>query len=152
MTAYRIVTDHNELDNVGQVSHQQLDYLILNTGYVVPSGSLSAPLLGAGRMLVQGAGITIQDTGPGGQLIVSSNAATTGSRVSWMESPAGSRIGGNVDFVLAHDPFPSGSLMFFYNGQLLEQGPFSDYTLSGSTVHMLFTPMSSSKFWATYPF
>lgn len=151
MTAYRIVTDHEELDNIGELSHSELDDYVLNTGWVIASGAVG-PFPPNARRIVSGLGITITDTGPGGQLIVSSNAATTGSQTAFMDMPNGARTGGNVDFVLGHVPFPSSSLMFFYNGQLLEQGPSSDYTLSGSTVHLLFTPMSSSNFWATYPF
>lgn len=39
MTAYRIVTDHEELDGVGQLTHAELDDYVLNTGWIIVSGS-----------------------------------------------------------------------------------------------------------------
>jgi hypothetical protein len=152
MTAYRIVTDHEELENVGQLTHAQLDDYVQNTGWVIASGS-TGPFPPSARRLVQGPGVTISDFGPGGDLVISANGATTGSQVAWMEAPVGANDGINQDFTLAHVPLPSGSLMFFYNGVLQFQGPDSDYVIvSGTTVHLLFPPRSGSSFWTTYPF
>jgi hypothetical protein len=151
MTAYRVVTDHLELDNVGQLTHEELDDYVLHAGWVIASSS-TGPFPPSARRLTAGPGVTITDGGPGGELIISANGVTTGSQIAWMESPSGLRDGVNQSFVLANKPLPSSSLMFFYNGQLLEQGPDSDYVVSGSTVTLLFKPRSGSNFWATYPF
>lgn len=151
MTAYRIVTDHEDLDNVGQLTHEELDAYVLNTGWVIASGS-TGPFPPSARQLIAGPGVTISDFGPGGNLVISSNGSTTGSQIAWMESPFGMRDGVNQNFLLAHLPLPSASLMFFYNGQLMEQGPGSDYVVSGSVVNLNFLPRSGSNVWATYPF
>jgi hypothetical protein len=151
MTAYRIVTDHEELEGSGQLAHEVLDDYVLHTPWIILSGA-TGPQPPSGRRLKAGPGVTFTDQGPGLDLIISANGVTTGSQVAWMESPTGDRNNGNLNFGLAYAPLPSGSLMFFYNGQLLEQGPVSDYVVSGSTVSLLFLPRSGSNFWATYPF
>ena len=152
MTAYRIITDHEELENVGQLTHAELDDYVQNTGWVIASGSMG-PFPASARRLVQGPGVTISDYGPGGDLVISANGATTGSQIAWMDDPVGARDGVNVDFALTHTPLPSGSLMFFYNGVLQMQGPNSDYVVvSGSVVRLLFQPRANSNFAASYPF
>jgi len=151
MTAYRIVTDHDELDNTGQLTHADLDDYVLHTGWAVVSGALG-PVPPSARRITAGPGVTLTDNGPGADLVISANGVTTGSQIAWMESPTGDRNNGNLDFGLAYVPLPSASLMFFVNGVLQEQGPTSDYIMTGSTVRMLYTPRSGSNFAATYPF
>ena len=148
MTAQLVITDHGELDNSGQLPHAVLDDYAQNTAYVIVSGS-AGPVPPSARKLKAGPGITFTDNGPGNDLVIQ---ATGGGSISWMEKPSGNNDGVNVDFVLANSPLPSGSLMFFYNGVLQEQGPSSDYTVSGNVVHLLFAPKPNSNFAATYPF
>ena len=151
MTAYRIVTDHNDLDNIGQLTHDELDSYVLNTGWIIVSGS-TGPFPSSARRLKAGAGVTIIDQGPGADLVISANGVTTGSQIAWMERPNGVTDGVNKVFTLAYPPLPSGSLMFFINGALQEQGPTSDYVSSGSTVTVNFDYRSGSNVWASYPF
>jgi len=72
MTAYRVVDDHNELDNIGTVTHDEIDSHINDTPFVVVSGS-NVPA--SGRYIEAGTGITIQDDGPGQALIISSSGS-----------------------------------------------------------------------------
>lgn len=154
MTAVRVLQDYSELDGIGVVTPQQADAYFLQTAWVIVSGAVG-PIPPDARKLKAGAGITVTDNGPGGDLIISANSATTGSQTSWMERPSGLNNGTNVDFTLAHTPFPLGALMFFIDGVLQEQGSDSDYVLTGSLntiVHVLFPYRSGSNIRATYPF
>lgn len=150
MTAIRVVTDHQELDNSGQVPHSDLDTYITGSAFLVVSGT--GPLPPSGRRLVAGPGIVIADTGPGGTLTISAPGAS-GNAIAWVEIPSGSVDGTNMDFTLAHTPVPLSALMFFMNGVLQRQGSDSDYVIvSGSTIHMLSSYRSGSNLAATYPY
>lgn len=150
MTAIRVITDHEELDGSGQISHEQLDTYITGSAFLVVSGS--GPLPPSGRRLVAGPGIVITDAGPGGDLTISAPGAS-GNAISWVELPSGSVDGTNKDFTLAHTPTPLSALMFFVNGVLQRQGSDSDYVMvSGSVIHMLSSYRSGSNLAATYPY
>lgn len=150
MTAIRVVTDHQELDNSGQVPHSDLDTYITGSAFLVVSGS--GPLPPSGRRLVAGAGIVITDGGPGGNLTISAPGAA-GSAIAWAEVPGGVPDGVTTDFTLAHTPSPTSALMFFINGVLQRQGSDSDYTvISGSIIHILYPYRSGSNLTAMYPY
>lgn len=151
MTAYKVIDDHFDLSNVGDVIHTEIDAHISGTAFIVVSGS--GPLPPSGRRLVAGTGISIADGGPGGDLVISTTTTPgTGSNTSWSEIPSGSADGENVTYGLDFEPVPSGSLMFFVNGVLQMQGPECDYTLSGSIITMNWVARSGSNFQATYPY
>jgi hypothetical protein len=150
MTAIRVVTDHQELDNSGLVSHSDIDTYITGSTFLVVSGS--GPLPPSGRRLVAGIGITIVDGGPGGNLVISA-PGSQGQSISWMEIPGGQADGITMDFNLINQPNPGSALMFFINGVLQRQGADSDYLLvSGSIVHILHPYRSGSNLTATYPY
>lgn len=153
MTAYRVVTDHRELENAGQLSHAQLDGYVLGTGWVVVSGS-TGPIPPAARRLRAGGGISIVDTGEGNDIVVSAvSVSGSGTQTAWMERPSGDNDGVNVDFTLIHPPLPPSSLMFFINGLLQEQGTGSDYTVvSGTVIHLVEPCRSGSNLRASYPY
>lgn len=65
------------------------------------------------------------------------------------ETPSGSVNGSNTSFSLASTPQNS-SLELFWNGVLLEPGSGNDYTISGTTITMLFTPATGDKLRAYY--
>ena len=71
MTAYRVVDDHKELDNVGSHSHDEIDSHIETTPFVVLSGT-NIPLTSSARYIEAGANVSIVDNGPGGSLVISS--------------------------------------------------------------------------------
>jgi len=147
MTALRVVTDHQELENSGSVTHAELDSYVNTTPFVIASGVAGAVPPNA-RRLKAGPGINIVDTGT--ELIVSASAGTI---TQWMELPTGVRDGANKDFVLAFAPSPAAALMFFINGVLQEQGADSDYNLvSGNIVHVNYNYRSGSNMRATYPY
>lgn len=150
MTAIRVVSDHKELCNSGQVTHSELDTYITGSAFLVVSGT--GPLPPAGRRLVAGTGIVITDTGPGGTLTIS--APGTGASIAWNEVPSGSNDGVNKTFTLAFSPSPQSSLMLFVNGVKMRQGIDSDFTLTGSIINL--TPLhgyrSGSNIDATYPY
>lgn len=73
MVAYRVIDDHNELENIGSRSHDQLDLHITDTPFLVASGSVAdAP---SSRYLAAGAGIEINDGGPGNSLTITATAS-----------------------------------------------------------------------------
>lgn len=150
MTAIRVVSSHTELNDIGTLTHDQLDTYITGSAFLVVTGS--GPLPPSARRLKAGSGVTLFDEGPGGNLIINASAALTGSSISWMETPSGLVDGLNSTFGLAHSPIPSAALMFFVNGVLQKQGNDSDYLLSGSTVTINFVPRSGSNLAATYPY
>jgi len=147
MTAYRVIDDHSELDNVGTTTHVQLDAYINTTGWVVASGS-TGPFPPSARKLVAGSGVTITDSGPGGTLTI---AAGVAGSIEWNEIPSGSNNGSNKAFTLAYSPSPSNSLMLFINGVKQRQGADSDYTLTGSLINLITNYRSGSNIDATYP-
>lgn len=153
MTAYRIVTDHRELENVGQLTHVQLDDYLVNSSWLIVSGA-TGPVPNAARRLKAGSGISLVDTGPSGDLIITAAGVSgSGTQIKWLESPSGIADGVNVDFVLSNPPLPTTSLMFFINGVLQEQGVNSDYlVLSGTTIHVFNNYRSGSNVRATYPY
>ena len=151
MTAIRVITDHGELDNSGDVTHAEIDNFFETTPWVVVSGTTGAIPSGS-RFLKAGPGITISDNGPNGDLIVSVTSIATGSTISWMETPTGLADGTNKTFVLAHEPIPHSALMFFVNGLLQAQGSDSDYVLSSSTITINYGYRSGSNVVATYPY
>ena len=152
MTANRVVTDHKELCNSGQVTHSELDNYVNTTPWLVVSGTAGAIPSGS-RRLVAGPGIIITDTGPGGNLIISASAASSGSTIQWMEVPSGSNDGTNRDFSLIYFPTPSGSLMFYIGGVLQSQGPMDDYVvISGSMIHINHKYKAGQNMKATYPY
>lgn len=150
MTAIRVLTDHGELDNSGQVTHAQIDSYIQTTGWVVLSGS-SGPLPPNARRLKQGPGIVFVDGGPGGDLEISAPGAA-GAAISWNEVVSGDIDGVNLTFALSQVPAPTTSLMLFVNGVKQRQGTGNDYTLSGNTITMLSNYRSGSNIDATYQY
>ena len=71
MTAYRVVDDHNELENVGSHSHSEIDSHIETTPFVVLSGS-DILITSSARYLEAGTNVSITDNGPGNSLVISS--------------------------------------------------------------------------------
>lgn len=153
MTALRVVTDHDELENSGEVTHSELDGYINTTPWIVVSGALG-PVPPDARRLKAGTGIALFDVGPGGDIVVTASPMSgTGVLTSWMEVPSGSNDGANRNFVLANVVVPTTALMFFVNGVLQAQGINSDYTLtSGTLIHVNYAYRSGSSLFATYPY
>ena len=82
---------------------------------------------------------------------------TAGSTVAYLsasnfvpkETPTGAVDGTNVTFTLANAPI-AGTEHLYYNGMLLESGAGNDYTISGATITMLFTPSTGDKLRCSY--
>lgn len=149
MTAVRVVSLHEELGDIGQLTHSQIDSYLTGSAFLVVSGS-AGPLPPNARRLAAGTGISIVDGGPGGDLTIS--ATGTASQIVWMEEPTGLVDGINAVFGLGAVPNPLTALMFFVNGVLQKQGVGNDYLLSGSTITMAYATRSGSNLAATYPY
>lgn len=150
MTAIRVIDDHEDLDNVGSNTHQQLDNYIDHTRWILAPGSNPVPP----SALTINAGDGIEITTGVGQLIVSNSALNVGnmSGVAWrlMETPTGIIDGVNVQYALSGIPQPVNSLMLFVNGILQEVGIENDYTLSGNIVTLVKPLVFGSKITAAY--
>lgn len=72
MTARRVIDDHKDLENIGELSHDELDIHVNDTPFMVLSGSVVPP---TARYLEAGSGITITDSGPGAGVTISADAA-----------------------------------------------------------------------------
>lgn len=81
MTAIRVVDDHKELDNVGSLTHEQLDTHVNTTPFVVPSGSLGEVPASA-RLLTAGTGVSLTDNGPGNELVINADVFENNLTVS----------------------------------------------------------------------
>jgi len=72
MTARRVIDDHKDLENIGELSHDELDIHVNDTPFMVLSGAVVPP---TARYLEAGSGITITDSGPGAGVTISADAA-----------------------------------------------------------------------------
>lgn len=78
MTAYRVLDDHRELDNIGTRTHDEIDVHIDASAFLIVSGvSSNVPTLG--RLLAAGTNITLTDNGPGSTLVISVSGSVSGS-------------------------------------------------------------------------
>jgi hypothetical protein len=69
MTARRVIDDHKDLENIGELSHDDLDLHVNQTPFMVLSGTSIPP---TARYLAAGSGISISDGGPGSAATISS--------------------------------------------------------------------------------
>lgn len=150
MTAIRIIDDHKELDNVGSLTHDQLDSYVNNTTWVVVSGT--SPLPPAARVLVAGTGVQLVDTGT--TLVINVTGSFSSQQTSWNETPTGAIDGINDTFVFSNSVTPASAIMLFLNGIKQKQGIDSDFTVTGSIVVFVPSniPRSGSNIEATYPY
>jgi hypothetical protein len=72
MTAYRVIDDHKELDNIGSNTHEDIDVHIDESEFLVVSGSSGVHRPTKARAFAVGNDLTITDGGPGGDLKISS--------------------------------------------------------------------------------
>lgn len=110
MTAVRVVTDHDELENSGTVTHTQLDDYIDNAKWLLVTSSVG-PVPQAARRLKAGSGITLTDSGAGGDLTVA--AIVTSSL------PSPHRMGELLFAVTAAEFVPALPITTITNGWLI---------------------------------
>lgn len=72
MTAYRVIDDHKELDNIGSNTHEDIDVHIDESEFLVVSGSSGVHRPTKARAFAVGNDLTLTDGGPGGDLKISS--------------------------------------------------------------------------------
>lgn len=172
MVAYRVIDDHRELENIGTLSHDQIDGYITGSSWLLTSGSTQNRPAGS-RVLTSGTGIKLLDNGPGGSFLVSTNVVagsgitvSTGSNgelvissrqenaigflpAKWNERPFGTIDGLNTIYTLTYTPAPREGLMLFHNGVLMDEG--EDFTLSENVITFNYPPSENTKLKAMYP-
>jgi len=151
MTATRVISSHDELENIGINSHNDIDAHITGSEFLILSSSSHVPV--ASRKLTAGSGITLVDNGPGSTLVISTSGSIGQQlSISWSEQPSGDVNGINTTYTLDSNPIPSSSLMLFLNGVLQKQGLNDDYVVSGNYAIFNDAPQISGSLQATYPY
>jgi hypothetical protein len=130
MTALRVVTDHNELANVGSTSHTQIDSYLDHTAWLVLSGT--SPIPPNGKQLIAGAGIQL--TTVDNKTYITTTGGTVPGQISWNEIPLGTIDGVNKTFLLAYTPLNPLAIQVFVNGVKQSYGVEGDFLVSGSYV------------------
>lgn len=163
MTAYRIVDQYIDLDDVPSGSYAPVDinqilndYLNLSSSLPTTYANISASYLLTQhnsylphyRVLVTGSGIIFNDDSLSKTLSISVDDNYIKSFIQWNEKPSGSINNSNTLFSLNYTPYPTSSLMLFRNGQLQEQN--EDYILSGSFITTFDILRNGEKLLATY--
>lgn len=101
MTAYRVIDDHKELDNIGSNTHDQIDTHINTTPFIIVSGAVGN--IPANARLLTGSGVTITDGGPGGNLTLTvvgggGGSGTPGGNDTEVQFNDGGVFGGDTNF------------------------------------------------------
>jgi hypothetical protein len=106
-----------------------------------PSITLTTTITG----VLKGNGTVISAATAGTDYMAPSNWVST-------ETPSGTVNGSNTAFTLANTPNSNvtNPVMLYLNGTLLEPGSGNDYTISGSSITMLFAPATGDKLRAYY--
>jgi hypothetical protein len=98
----------------------------------------------AARVISGSSGVSVTDTGPGGDIRVA-----LAQQWEFDETPAGEQDGVNRDFSLVRAPTPPASLMLFLNGNRLRRQ--IDFSLSGSSIsYGDYAPLPADIVIATY--
>ena len=139
MTAYRVIDDHKELDNIGSHSHEEIDVHIDLTAFIVASGT-TGPVPPTARILTPGSGISIVDSGPGGSLTISSvgsGSASPGGDPGQVQFNDGGGFGGSTG--LTYDKLTNtltGTIVSAtagFSGSLTRLNDGSSYLVAGTT-------------------
>jgi hypothetical protein len=77
------------------------------------------------------------------------DARVSESKIIFGETPTGAIDGSNTSFTLANTPI-TGKQQVQLNGLVLRSGAGNDYTISGSTITMLYAPVSGDYLAVTY--
>jgi len=154
MTATRVITEHDELGGIGELTHEQLEQFVATTQFVIVSGTVG--FSSGSRKIVASNGIIVTDNGPGQNLTFSLDEDYVTSLANGInfvdnETPSGVVDGINLTFSLQFSPNPTASLHLFLNG-LLQEGEGYNYILSGNVVSFSNdnVPMQNDRLKATY--
>ncbi len=154
MTATRVITEHDELGGIGELTHEQLEQFVATTQFVIVSGTVG--FSSGSRRIVASNGIIVTDNGPGQNLTFSLDedyitSLANGINFVDNEIPSGTIDGINTIFNLQFSPSPPESLHLFLNGLLQDAGGYN-YVLSGSVVSFVVDniPLQNDRIKATY--
>ena len=133
MTAYRVVDDHKDLDNVGSLTHDQIDNHVNTTPFVIVSGA--AGNIPSNARLLTGSGIAITDTGPGGNLLLTvtgGGSATPAGNDTEVQFNDGGSFGSDTSFTF--DKTTSTLTVDNLSGSLTKLSDGSSYLIAGNNV------------------
>lgn len=134
MTAYRVIDDHKELDNVGSLTHDQIDSHVSATPFVVVSGTLD-PVPPNARLL-SGSGLVITDGGPGGTLLLTvtggGGSSSPGGLDTYVQFNDGGILGGDSNFTFNKNT--DSLAVTNLSGSLTQLSDGSSYLIAGSNI------------------
>jgi len=134
MTAYRVVDDHKDLDNIGSLTHEHLDDHVNTTPFVVVSGAIGQ--IPPNARFLSGSGVTITDGGPGATLLLtvsgSGGSGIPGGLDTQIQFNDGGVFGGDTNFTFnkTTDTLTVTNL----SGSLTRLQDGSPYLIAGSNV------------------
>lgn len=147
MTAYRVIDDHRDLDNIGSLSHDQIDSHVSGTTFVVVSGAMPP----FARRITAGTNVSIVDGGPGGNLTISSTGGGGGGTPGGVDTNVqfndGGSFGGDTSFVF--DKTSKTLSVNNLSGSLTRLTDGSPYIIAGPNVGVNFNPNGSITITAT---
>lgn len=134
MTAYRVVDDHKELENVGSLTHDQLDSHVNSTPFLIVSGVIGS--IPPSARLLSGSGITITDGGPGGTLTLTAvgggGSGTPGGNDTEIQFNDGGFFGGDPNFTF--DKVTNTLTVENLSGSLTKLSDGSSYLVAGNNI------------------
>jgi hypothetical protein len=133
MTAYRVIDDHKELDNIGVHSHDEIDVHVDDSAFLVVSGSTNVPT--DARILISGAGISFTDGGPGGNFVISVSGSVTASAAglnTYVQFNDGGNFGADPNFVF--DKGTDALTVTNISGSLTKLSDGTSYLIAGNNI------------------
>ena len=133
MTAYRVVDDHKDLDNIGTVTHDQIDSHVNTSPFVIVSGVVGN--IPSSARLLSGSGISITDGGPGGNLtltVTGGGSATPAGNDTEIQFNDGGAFGSDSNFVF--NKTTNTLTVSNLSGSLTRLADGSSYLIAGQNV------------------
>lgn len=143
MTAYRVLDDHKELDNIGSRTHDEIDVHIDTSAFLIVSG-VSSHVPALGRVLTAGTNIQFTDGGPGGSFTVSvsgSISSNPGGNDTHVQFNDGGAFGGESTFT--YNKSTNTMRVTNMSGSLTRLTDGSPYLIGGANISVVTNPNGS---------